>query len=156
MGLDPPTGCTFASLKSSSIVKLESLQLRLSNVKSTLSSERKALRRERVNPVMTVNGSLLHQSMAYIIVGTRRYLKEVPELIKVGFNAWRSSSSSYEVVQGMFFWQNSVSDWIQCIYVYCFSPQITPFLIVSGLITAHMSCSSSFNQTFISYKEIKI
>ncbi|KAI3462116.1 hypothetical protein Pfo_018779 [Paulownia fortunei] len=99
MGLDPPTGCTFASLKSTSIVKLESFQLRLSNVKSIVSSERKALRRERGTPVITVNGSLLHQSMAYIIVGTRQYLKEVPELIKIGFNAWRSSSSSYEEVQ---------------------------------------------------------
>ncbi|KAK6150355.1 hypothetical protein DH2020_015287 [Rehmannia glutinosa] len=48
MGLEPPTGCTFTSLKSSSMVK---------------------------------------------------YLKEVPELIKISFNAWRSSSSSYEVVQ---------------------------------------------------------
>ncbi|KAL0461414.1 UNVERIFIED_CONTAM: hypothetical protein Slati_0029000 [Sesamum latifolium] len=99
MGLEPPTGCAFASIKSSSMVKLESLQLRLSNVKSIVCSERKALRRERVTPVMTVNGSLFHQRMAYIIVGTRRYLKEVPELIKIGFNAWRSSSSSYEVVQ---------------------------------------------------------
>ncbi|KAK4430529.1 hypothetical protein Salat_1353600 [Sesamum alatum] len=99
MGLEPPTGCAFASIKSSSMVKLESLQLRLSNVKSIVSSERKALRRERVTPVITVNGSLFHQRMAYIIVGTRRYLKEVPELIKIGFNAWRSSSSSYEVVQ---------------------------------------------------------
>ncbi|PIN16970.1 hypothetical protein CDL12_10361 [Handroanthus impetiginosus] len=99
MGFEPPTGCTFSSIKSSSVVKLESLQLRLSNVKSIVSSERKALRRERVTPVVTVNGSLFHQKMAYIFVGTRRYLKEVPELIKLGFNAWRSSSSSYEVVQ---------------------------------------------------------
>ncbi|KAK6154180.1 hypothetical protein DH2020_013819 [Rehmannia glutinosa] len=99
MGMDPPTGCAFASLKSTSIVKLDSIQHKLSNVKSVVSSERKTLRRERVTPVVTVNGSLVHQSMAYIIVGTRRYLKEVPELIKVGFNAWRSSSTSYEEVQ---------------------------------------------------------
>lgn len=104
MGLDAPTGCTFAYVKSSSIVKLDSLQLRLSNVKSILSAERKVLKRERVTPVMPVGGSLLQQSMTYIVVGTRRYLKEVPELIKVGFNAWRSSSSSYEEVQGMFSW----------------------------------------------------
>ncbi|KAL7143913.1 hypothetical protein ABFS83_08G223200 [Erythranthe nasuta] len=100
MGVDPPNGCTFISLKSTSMVKLESLQLRLTNVKSIVSSERRALRRDRViTPVMSVNGSLLHQSMAYIVVGTRRYLKEFPELIKIGFNAWRSSSSSYQVVQ---------------------------------------------------------
>ncbi|KAG8383591.1 hypothetical protein BUALT_Bualt04G0029700 [Buddleja alternifolia] len=99
MGVEPPTGCSFTSLKSSSIVKLESFQLRLSNVKAIVSSEKKALRKEHITPMMTVNGSLLPQSMAYIIVGTRRYLKEVPELIKTGFNAWRSSSTSYEVVQ---------------------------------------------------------
>ncbi|KAL9152336.1 hypothetical protein ABFS82_11G116000 [Erythranthe guttata] len=103
MGLDPPTGCAFASLTSSSSVKLESLQLRLSNVKSVVSSERKALKRQRVKPIMTVNGSLLHQSMAYVVVGARRYLREVPELIKSGFNAWRSSSSSYEVVQESYY-----------------------------------------------------
>lgn len=102
MGLESPTGCSFTSIKSSSMVKLESLQLRLSNVKSIVSSERRVLRRERIAPVMTVNGSLLPQSMAYIIVGTHRYLKEVPELIKIGFNAWRSSSSSYQVVQGIY------------------------------------------------------
>lgn len=101
MGLEQPSGCAFTSLKSSSMVKLESFQHRLSNVKSVVSTERKALRRENVTPVMTVNGSLLPQSLAYIIVGTRRYLKEVPQLLKTGCNAWRSTSSSYEVVQGM-------------------------------------------------------
>ncbi|KAL6552141.1 hypothetical protein OROGR_008295 [Orobanche gracilis] len=80
MGVEPPTGCGFTSLKSSSVVKLESFQLRLSNMKSIVSAERK---------------------MAYIIVGTRRYLREVPELLKIGFSAWRSTSSSCEVVQGM-------------------------------------------------------
>ncbi|GER26185.1 maturase K [Striga asiatica] len=99
MGVEPPTGCSFTSIKSSSMVKLESLQLRLSNMKSIVTAERKALRRDRIIPVMTVNGSLLPQKMAYIIVGTRRYLKEVPELIKIGFSAWRSTSASSEVVQ---------------------------------------------------------
>ncbi|KAL8549227.1 hypothetical protein ACS0TY_008177 [Phlomoides rotata] len=99
MGLDPPTGCTYASFKASSNVKLESFQFRLSNVKSSVSSERKVLKRERVTPVIAVNGSLLDQTLAHIIVRSRRYMKEVPELIKAGFSAWRSSSSSYEVVQ---------------------------------------------------------
>ncbi|KAL6575879.1 hypothetical protein OROHE_000350 [Orobanche hederae] len=99
MGVEPPTGCAFTSLKSSSVVKLESFQLRLSNMKSIVSAERKALQRDRIIPVMTVNGSLIPQKMAYIIVGTRRYLREVPELLKIGFSAWRSTSSSYEVVQ---------------------------------------------------------
>lgn len=118
MGLDPPTGCTYASFKSTSTVKLESFQLRLSNVKSALSSERKVLKRERVTPVVAVKGSLLDQSLAYIIVRSRRYMKEVPELIKAGFSAWRSSSSTYEVVQGIFFWLNfSSSIVILCIYL---------------------------------------
>lgn len=107
MGLDAPTGCTFVSLKSTSIEKLDSLQLRLTNVKSVLSEERKALRRERVTPIMPISGSLIQKSMAYIVVGTRRYLKEVPELIKVGFSAWRSTSTKYEEVQGMIFSQKS-------------------------------------------------
>ncbi|CAA0813114.1 Unknown protein [Striga hermonthica] len=100
MGVEPPTGYSFTSIKSSSMVKLDSLQLRLSNMLSIVTAERKALKRNRIIPVMTVNGSLLPQKMAYIIVGTRRYLKEVPELIKIGFSAWRRTSASYEVVQG--------------------------------------------------------
>ncbi|XP_022863818.1 uncharacterized protein LOC111383866 [Olea europaea var. sylvestris] len=99
MGLDPPTGCTFTSLKSTSVVKLESFHFRLSNVKSIVSSERKALRKAHVTPRVPIDGSFLQQSMTYIIGGTRRYMKEVPELIKIGVNAWRNSSSSYEVVQ---------------------------------------------------------
>ncbi|KAG6384861.1 hypothetical protein SASPL_153680 [Salvia splendens] len=100
MGLDAPTGCAFASsLKSSSMVKLDSLQLRLSNMKTVLSAERKALQRERVTPVMRISGSKLQQSMTYIVVGTRQCLKEVPVLIKVGYGAWRSSSTSHEVVE---------------------------------------------------------
>ncbi|GFP83698.1 hypothetical protein PHJA_000513300 [Phtheirospermum japonicum] len=99
MGVDPPTGCTFTSVKLSSMVKLDTFQLRLSNMKSVVTAERKTIRRDRIIPVMTVNGSSMPQSMSYIIVGARRYLKEVPELIRIGFSAWRSTSSSYEVVQ---------------------------------------------------------
>ncbi|GFP85845.1 hypothetical protein PHJA_000728300 [Phtheirospermum japonicum] len=99
MGFDPPTGCTFASIKATSIVKLGSFQHKLSSVKSIVSSERKALRQDRVTPAAAVKGSLLHQSMAYIVIGTRRYLKEVPELVKIGFNALRSNSSSNEEIQ---------------------------------------------------------
>ncbi|KAL6558737.1 hypothetical protein OROMI_019087 [Orobanche minor] len=96
MGFDPPTGCTFASLKSTSVVKLETFQHKLSNVKSIVSSERKALRRDCVTPVVAANGSLLHRTVAYIMVGTRRYLKDVPKLMKIGFNALQSSSKSCE------------------------------------------------------------
>lgn len=101
MGMEQPTGCTCTSLKSSSMVKLESFQHRLSNVKSIVSSETRALRTQNITPVITVNGSLLHKRIAHIIVGTRRYLREVPKLIKISFNAWRSSASTYEVVQGV-------------------------------------------------------
>lgn len=99
MGLEQPTGCAYTSLKSSSMVKLDSIQHRLSNVKSIVSSERRALRTQNITPVITINGYLLHKSVAHIIVGTRRYLKEVPKLLKIGFNAWRNSASTYEVVQ---------------------------------------------------------
>ncbi|GER27315.1 DNA repair protein RAD50 [Striga asiatica] len=99
MGFEPPTGCTFKYLKSASVVKMETFQHKLSNVKSIVSSEMKALKRERVAPTVVVDGSLFQQSLAYITVGTRRYLKEVPELIKAGFKAFRSSSSSSEEVQ---------------------------------------------------------
>lgn len=101
MGMEQPTGCTFTSLKSLSMLKLETVQHRLSNVKSIVSSETRALRTQNITPVITVNGSLLRKSVAHVIVGTHRYLREVPKLIKIGFNAWRSSTSSYEVVQGM-------------------------------------------------------
>lgn len=100
MGLEQPTGCAYTSLKSSSVVKLESIRHRLSNVKSIVSSERRALRTKNITPVITINGYLLHKSVAHVIVGTRRYLKEVPKLLKIGFNAWRNSASTYEVVQG--------------------------------------------------------
>ncbi|KAG6397519.1 hypothetical protein SASPL_143688 [Salvia splendens] len=99
MGMEQPTGCTFTSLKSSSMVKLETFQQRLSNVKSIVSSETRALRTQNITPVVNLNGSLLHKRVAHVIVGTRRYLREVPKLIKIGFNAWRKSSSTYELVQ---------------------------------------------------------
>ncbi|KAL1569676.1 hypothetical protein AAHA92_01126 [Salvia divinorum] len=99
MGMEQPTGCTFTSLKSSSMVKLETFQQRLSNVKSVVSSETRALRTQNITPIVNVSSSLLHKSVAYIIVGTRRYLREVPKLIKIGYNAWRRSASTYELVQ---------------------------------------------------------
>ncbi|XP_047971704.1 uncharacterized protein LOC125214638 isoform X2 [Salvia hispanica] len=99
MGMEQPTGCTFTSLKSSSMVKLETFQQRLSNVKSVVSSETRALRTQNITPVVNLNGSLLHKRVAHVIVGTRRYLREVPKLIKIGFNAWRRSAATYELVQ---------------------------------------------------------
>lgn len=98
MALDPPTGCSFSSLKPSK-VKLESLRFRMSNVKSTLSSERKALRKVHVAPRIPANVSFSRKSMAYVHAGTQ-YLKEVSGLVRIGVTTFRNSSSSYEVVQG--------------------------------------------------------
>ncbi|KAM7523795.1 hypothetical protein LguiA_013697 [Lonicera macranthoides] len=97
MALDPPTGCSFSSLKQSK-VKLESLRLRMSNVKSTLSSEWKALRKDRVAPPIPANGSFSCKSMAYVHACTH-YLKEVSGLVRIGVTTFRNNSSSYEVVQ---------------------------------------------------------
>ncbi|XP_051117593.1 uncharacterized protein LOC127242192 [Andrographis paniculata] len=99
IGLEPPAGCAFNSLKASSLEKLETLQIRLSNMKSIVASERKANKRERITPVLTINGTVLPPRVAYVIVGARHYMKEVPQLVKIGFKAWRKSSSSCEEVQ---------------------------------------------------------
>ncbi|KAG6414510.1 hypothetical protein SASPL_127312 [Salvia splendens] len=47
MGTEQPTGCMFTSLKSSSTVKLETFQQRLSNVKLVVSSNRKKGKKEK-------------------------------------------------------------------------------------------------------------
>ncbi|CAK9169170.1 unnamed protein product [Ilex paraguariensis] len=97
MGLDPPTGCSFSSLKPPR-VKLESLRFRLSHIKSTLSSEWEALRKVRVAPRIPSNGSFSQQSLAYVHAGTR-YVKEMSELLKIGLTTMHNGSSSYEIVQ---------------------------------------------------------
>lgn len=99
MSLDPPTGCSVSYLKPP-MKKLESVRVRLSSVKSTLSSEWEAYRKIRVPPRLPSNGSLSRQSLAYVHVGTQ-YIKELPELLKIGATALRNSSASYEVVQGI-------------------------------------------------------
>lgn len=99
MALDPPTGCSFSTLKPPK-VKLEAIRSQLSNVKSTLSSEWGAIRKVRVAPRIPPNGSLSRQSLAYLHAGTR-YVKDVSEILKLGVTTLRSSSTSYEVVPGM-------------------------------------------------------
>lgn len=96
MDLDPPIGCSFSSLKSPMV----KLGFRLSNVKSTLSSEWEAIHKVRVSSQIPANDSFSHQSLAYVYASTR-YLKEVSGLLKTGVSTFHNSSSSYEVVQGM-------------------------------------------------------
>lgn len=98
MVLDPPTGCSISYLKPP-MKKLESVRVRLSSMKSVLSSEWESYRRVRVPPRLPSSGTFSHQSLAYMNVGTK-YLKELPELLKIGATAFRNSSASFEVVQG--------------------------------------------------------
>ncbi|KAF9620736.1 hypothetical protein IFM89_014257 [Coptis chinensis] len=95
MGLDPPVGCSFSSLKPT-MVKMESFRYRLLNLQSTMSSGCVALSRVRVAPRVPANGSFSQHSLAFMHAGTQ-YLKQVSELLKVGVTTLRSSSS-YEVV----------------------------------------------------------
>ncbi|CAL5365202.1 unnamed protein product [Camellia sinensis] len=97
MAKDLPTGCSFSSLKPS-MVKLESLRFHMSNAKSTISSAWGVIRTVRVAPRIPANSSFSRQSLAYVHAGTR-YIKEVSGILKAGVTTFRSSSSSYEVVQ---------------------------------------------------------
>ncbi|KAK4367008.1 hypothetical protein RND71_014888 [Anisodus tanguticus] len=101
MALDPPTGCSFSTLKPPK-VKLEAVRAQLSNVKSTLSSEWGAIRKVRVAPRVPPNGSLSQQSLAYLHAGTR-YVKDVSGILKLGVTTLRSTSASYEVVPETYF-----------------------------------------------------
>lgn len=100
MVLEPPTGCSLSSLKPP-IKKLESFRAQLSSLKSSLSSEWEAYRKVRVTPRLPSNGSLSRQSLAYMHVGTQ-YVKELPELVKIGITALRNHSTNYEMVQGTY------------------------------------------------------
>lgn len=98
MGLDPPTGCSFSSLKTPKI-KMESVRYHLSNLRSTFSSGWQAVRKVRFAPRMPANGSFSRQSLAYMQASTQ-YIKQVSGLLKIGVTSLRSSPSSYEVFQG--------------------------------------------------------
>ena len=100
MVLEPPTGCSLSSLKPP-LKKLEPFRVRLSSIKSALSSEWETYKKVRVSPRMPSNGSLSRQSLAYVNAGTQ-YVKELPELVKIGITALRNHSTSYEMVQGMY------------------------------------------------------
>ncbi|XP_059631017.1 uncharacterized protein LOC132273926, partial [Cornus florida] len=97
MGLDPPTGCSFSSLRTPKI-KLESVRYHFSSLRSTLSSGWQAVRKIRFVPRIPANGSFPRQSLAYV-QASAQYVKQVSGLLKVGVTTLRSSPSSYEVVQ---------------------------------------------------------
>ncbi|CAL9748396.1 unnamed protein product [Musa acuminata subsp. burmannicoides] len=97
MALDMPSGCSFSPLRLP-MVKLESLQYRMSNLQSTLSSGWESLRKVRVMPRLPANSSFSRHSLAYMHASAQ-YIKQVSGLLKTGVTSLRSSSSSYEVMQ---------------------------------------------------------
>ncbi|GAB2301627.1 hypothetical protein Dimus_035657 [Dionaea muscipula] len=97
MGMDPPTGCSFKSLKPPKM-KLESARNHLTNLQSKLLSGWVALRRVRFVLHQPTDGSLPRKSLAYVQAGTQ-YIKQVSGLLKVGVTTLRQSSSSHELVQ---------------------------------------------------------
>ena len=99
MSLDPPSGCSMSSLRAP-VIKLESVRYHFSNLQSTFSSAWLALRRIRVVPRIPANGSFSRKSLAYVHASTQ-YIKQVSGLLKTGVTTLRSSSSSYEDVQGI-------------------------------------------------------
>lgn len=99
MALDPPTGCSISSLKVPK-VKIESIRYHMSNMRSTISSGWRALRKVRFAPRVPPHGSFSRHSLAYVQASTQ-YVKQVSGLLKVGVATLRSSSSSYETVQGV-------------------------------------------------------
>ncbi|XP_030934042.1 uncharacterized protein LOC115959685 isoform X1 [Quercus lobata] len=98
MSLDPPTGCSITSFRAP-VIKLETIQYHLSNLQSTLASGWQALRKIRVAPRLPANRSFSRQSLAYVHASTK-YIKQVSGLLKNGVTTLRSSSTSYEAVQG--------------------------------------------------------
>lgn len=98
MSLDlPGTDCSFSSVPK---IKLESVRNRFSNLQSTLSSGWQAIRKIHFAPRVSGNGSFSRQSLAYVQASTQ-YIKQVSGLLKTGVTTLRSSSSSYDVVQGL-------------------------------------------------------
>lgn len=100
MALDVPNGCTFSSMKNPPVLKLQKFNRRLSGMKSTVHSEWVALKRVRVAPKFSANGSISHQSLAYLNFGTH-YLKDVAGLLKVGVTSLHNASTPPEPEQGM-------------------------------------------------------
>lgn len=100
MALDMPSGCSFSSLRQP-IIKLESFRYRMSNLQSTLSAGWESLRKVRVLSHVPENSSFSRHSLAYMHASAQ-YIKQVSGLLKIGVSSLRSSSSSYEVMQGLY------------------------------------------------------
>lgn len=99
MARDPPTGCSFTSLKQPKI-NMESFWFRCSKLKSTLHSGWVAVRKVNFAPRIPVNGSFSSRSLAYMHASTR-YIKQVSGLLKIGVTSMcNNGSPSYEAVQG--------------------------------------------------------
>ncbi|TMW99778.1 hypothetical protein EJD97_001966 [Solanum chilense] len=101
MGLNPPTGCSFSSLKTPKI-KIESVRYHLSNMRSSISSGWRAIRKVHFAPRVPANGSFSRQSLAYMQASTQ-YVKQVSGLLKIGVTSLRSNPSSYDVVQETYY-----------------------------------------------------
>ncbi|XP_021861749.1 uncharacterized protein [Spinacia oleracea] len=98
MGLDPPTGCSFGSVKAP-VINMESARLQLSKVQRSVLSGWHALRRVRFVLHKPAEGSLSKKSLAYVQASSQ-YLKQVSGLLKVGVvTTLRNSASSYEPAQ---------------------------------------------------------
>ena len=99
MALDPPTGCSFSSIKPP---KLETVKRHFSTAQSKLSSGWQAVRRVPFSPHKPTDGSFSRQSLAYMQASTQ-YIKQVSGLLKTGVSSLRSTSSANEVIQGLWF-----------------------------------------------------
>ncbi|KDP29750.1 hypothetical protein JCGZ_18685 [Jatropha curcas] len=97
MGLDPPPGCSFASLNPS-MLKLEPLRRPLSTLNSTLHSGWEAVRKVHVSPQIPPNGSFSQQSLAYMRASTH-YIKQVSKVLRNEVATLCSNPSSYAAVQ---------------------------------------------------------
>ncbi|KAI3718029.1 hypothetical protein L1987_70015 [Smallanthus sonchifolius] len=97
MALDPPTGCSFSSIKPPK-VKLETVKRNFSTVQSKLSSGWQAVKRIPFSPREPISGSFSHQSLAYMQASTQ-YIKQISSLLKTGVSSLRSTSSANEVLQ---------------------------------------------------------
>ncbi|XP_058097001.1 uncharacterized protein LOC131242416 isoform X2 [Magnolia sinica] len=100
MSPDMPSVCSFSSLKPP-MIRLKSLQYRMSNLQSTLSSGWEAIQKVSVKPHVPANSSFSQHSLAYMHASTR-YIKQVSGLLKIGATSLQNTSS-YEPVQETYY-----------------------------------------------------
>ncbi|KVI06799.1 hypothetical protein Ccrd_014846 [Cynara cardunculus var. scolymus] len=95
MALDPPTGCSFSSIKPPK-VKLETVRRHFANLQYKVSSGWRAVRSIHFAPRVPAHGSFSRHSLAYMQASTQ-YIKQVSGLLKIGVSTLRSSSAGYEL-----------------------------------------------------------